>query len=73
MSNPENDVTGFRVGHSHGDIIYHHIKGRNKNEDPRWAVCQSKEEAEIMVEILNSYLKNHSWTEEDFKALGLRW
>lgn len=65
------DKTEFRIGRSHGDIVYHHVEGRHYKQDPRWAVCQSPLEAAVIVEALNIYFKD--WNEQLFRVNGLRW
>jgi hypothetical protein len=68
------DKTEFRIGRSHDDIVYHHVAGRDHKLDPRYAVCQSAEEADLLVRSLNYYVDvEQAYTEYDFQNLGLRW
>lgn len=69
------DKTEFRIGRSHGDIVYHHVKNRHYTKDPRYAVCQSVEEAQLIVDALNDYCEGDTTTgkKETFRQLGLRW
>lgn len=65
------DKTEFRIGRSHGDIIYHHVAGRDYKSDPRYVVCSSDAEARLVAQALNEHCE--AWTKDYFEARGLRW
>lgn len=68
------DTTEFRIGRSHGDIVYHHVAGRDYKSDPRYAVCGSSEEADLIRVALNIHVRECGLdTESDFVLAGLRW
>jgi hypothetical protein len=73
MTTPR-DSTEFRIGRSHGDIVYHHVAGRDYKLDPRYAVCQSSAEADMIRVALNIHVRDCGLdTADDFKLAGLRW
>lgn len=65
------DKTEFRIGRSHGDIVYHHVEGRDYKQDPRYAVCQSPLEAAAIAGAMNDMCKK--WSKNMFEVNGLRW
>jgi hypothetical protein len=71
MDSVEPDVTGYRLGRSHDDIIYHHVAGRDPRQDPRVAVFNNPADAKQFVTIMNDFTRNAC--EEFFTARGMSW